>query len=309
MPRPLRIHVPLGFYHVTLRGNHRQAIFTHDCERTLLNIIVARAIEKYRVRLHAYCWMTNHLHLIVQVGDQPLGKLIQQVASQYARAYQSSIQTTGHLFENRYYATLIDTDAYLLEALRYVHQNPLRAGLVREVSRYRWSSDAAYRQLRVDPLVTTGFALAMLAPDPHRAVIRYRAFVDESPPAQMAAELEALETGTPLLGGSAFVARHSVRPPVSPSLRAIVSNGCRHFGLTEAELLSSGSTARLVSARAWIAQAALRDGATLAAVARALRRDEASLRAALRKRAGNDAGLKTGNQKSLPDTTIPASRP
>jgi hypothetical protein len=86
MPRPLRIHAPQGFYHVTLRGNHRQAIFTQDCERTLLNIIVARAMNKFEARLHAYCWMTNHLHLIVQVSDEPLGKVDPDRATWIARS-------------------------------------------------------------------------------------------------------------------------------------------------------------------------------------------------------------------------------
>jgi len=295
MPRPLRIHVPQGFYHVTLRGNHRQAIFTQDCERTLLNVIVARAIAKFEARLHAYCWMTNHLHLIVQVGDEPLGKVMQQIASQYARAYQSSLQTTGHLFENRYHATLIDTDAYLLEALRYVHQNPVRAGLVPVVARYRWCSDAAYRSSRQDSMVTTGFALSMLSPDPDRAVIRYRAFIDEAPPAQMAAELASLDAGAPMLGSSAFVERNTPLPPTSQPLLAIIANACRLFGLTEAEVLSTGRTARVVTARAWIAQSALDRGETLAAVARALRRDEASIRAAVRNRRKGAGVLPGGN--------------
>jgi len=286
MPRPLRIHVPQGFYHATLRGNHRQAIFTQDCERTLLNIIVARALEKFGATLHAYCWMTNHLHLIVQVGEQPLGKVIQQIASQYARAYQSSLQTTGHLFENRYFATLIDTDAYLLEALRYVHQNPVRAGIVAHVSRYRWCSDAAYRRNECGSMVTTRFALALFSPDPDRAVIRYRAFVDELPPADMAAELRALDSGAAVLGAAAFVALHAPVRVVSPSLQTLIVDACNHFGLTQAELLSTGRAARLVAARSWIAQSALNGGETLATVARALRRDEASIRSALRNRAG-----------------------
>jgi hypothetical protein len=146
-------------------------------------------------------------------------------------------------------------------------------------------------------MVTARFALAMLAPDPDRAVIRYRAFVDELPPPQMAAQLEALETGEAILGTPAFVARHSVDPPVSPSLRAIISTGCRHFGLTETELISTRSTARVVSARAWIARTALREGASLATVARALKRDEASLRAAIRNRAASDSEAQPRLQK------------
>ncbi len=282
MPRPLRIHVPDGFYHVTLRGNHRQAIFARDSERTLLNTIVARAIEKYCARLHAYCWMTNHLHLIVQVSAAPLGKVIQQIASQYARAYQSSLETTGHLFESRYYATLIDTDAYLLEALRYVHQNPVRAGLVSAVTHYRWSSHAAYLRAE-DSLVTTDFALALLSPDRAHAVIRYRTFIDDMPPAEMAATLTALREGAPLLGSPGFVSRHAPDSHVPAALEIMIEHACGHFGVTRAELRSPRRMARLVAARTWIAHSAINSGAiSLAAVARALNRDEASLRSAMR---------------------------
>ncbi len=292
MPRPLRIHAPDGFYHVTLRGNHRQAIFARDSERTLLNTIVARAIEKYRARLHAYCWMTNHLHLIVQVSVSPLGKVIQQIASQYARAFQSSLETTGHLFENRYHATLIDTDAYLLEALRYVHQNPVRAGLASAVTHYRWSSHTAYLLAERDSLVTTDFALGLLSPDRARAVIRYRAFVEELPPAEMAAMLEALSEGVPLLGSSEFIARHSPEFQLPAALEIMIEHACRHFGVTRVELRSPRRIARLVAARTWIAHSAIKNGAvTLAAVARALNREEASLRSGMRSHTGDHHDL------------------
>jgi hypothetical protein len=176
-----------------------------------------------------------------------------------------------------------------------VHQNPVRAGLVPQVARYRWCSDAAYRSSGHDSMVTTGFALAMLSPDPGRAVIRYRAFIDEAPPAQMAAELASLDAGAPVLGSSAFVDRNTPVPPIFPALLAIISNACRLFGLTEAEVLSAGRTARVVTARAWIAQSALDRGETLAAVARALRRDEASIRAAVRNRRNGGGALLRGN--------------
>jgi REP element-mobilizing transposase RayT len=299
MPRPLRIHVPEGFYHVTLRGNHRQPIFVHGSERVLLNKIVAREIEKYGARLHAYCWMTNHLHLIVQVDIHPLGRVIQQIAAQYARAFQNNLETTGHLFENRYHATLIDTDAYLLEALRYVHQNPVRANLVKTVSEYSWSSHAAYLNPDKASFVTTGFALRLLSPDCERAVVRYRGFIDELPSAEMARELAALEQGAPLLGRSEFMARHAPSPEIAPNLAALLQTTCRHFNVTEVELRSPRRDGRLVAARAWLARTATQDGTvTLAAVARALNRDEASLRSAIRHRASQGEP-----EFSLPDTT------
>jgi REP element-mobilizing transposase RayT len=125
MARRLRLHVPGGFYHVTLRGNHQQPIFFAATDRDLLNRIVAEAIAELRARIHAFCWMTNHVHLLVQVSDEPLGRLMHRIASKYARTVQARIATTGHLFERRYHAALVDTDRYLIAVLRYIHLNPV----------------------------------------------------------------------------------------------------------------------------------------------------------------------------------------
>jgi hypothetical protein len=119
-------------------------------------------------------------------------------------------------------------------------------------------------------------------------VVRYKAFVDEVPAAEMAAELEALEQGLALFGGSDFISRHTPVAAVSPSLEGIIATACRLFGLTPAELRSPGRMARLVAARAWVTRTALERGELMAAIARALHRDEASLRAALRRRPGGD---------------------
>src|ERR1700741_1204574 len=130
MGRPLRLHLPGGFYHTTLRGNHREDIFTVDSDRGLLNTIVEFALSKHGARIHAYCWMTNHLHMLVQVGEEPLSALMRRIASGHARAYQANRKTPGHLFERRYHAVLVDADAYLMELVRYIHLNPVRARLV-----------------------------------------------------------------------------------------------------------------------------------------------------------------------------------
>ena len=287
VPRLPRIHVPGGFYHATLRGNHRQDIFNHDGERTLLNMIVARALEKHGARLHAYCWMTNHLHFLLQVGVTPLGRLMQQIASEYARAFQASLATTGHLFENRYYATMVDTDPYLLEVLRYVHQNPVRAGLVLNAGHYRWSSHRTYLGSANEPWITTDFALAQFSDHRARAAVRYRAFIDAIPPAAMKEELAALDKGIPLLGKPEFLSQHIQQRGPAGTLETIIATACQHFSVTVVELRSPLRTSRLVTARAWIAKTATRNGtSTIAAIARELNRDESTLRSAMRRYAG-----------------------
>lgn len=84
MPRPLRLHVPGAMYHVTLRGNHRQNIFFPK-DRQILSDLIAEVTERFGARVHAYCYMTNHLHALIQVGDIPLGRLMLRIGGILAR--------------------------------------------------------------------------------------------------------------------------------------------------------------------------------------------------------------------------------
>jgi REP element-mobilizing transposase RayT len=285
MPRPLRVHVSGGFYHATLRGNHRQDVFRHARERQLLNLIVKRALEKHGASIHAFCWMTNHLHFLIRVDSIPLGRTMQRIASEYARAFQANLDTTGHLFEARYYATLIDTDTYLLEALRYVHQNPVRGGIVARAADYRWSSHRDYAGATTHPWMTTDFILSLFSTDRARAIALYGAFVEATPEPAMSEQLAALEDGAPLLGGKEFLARHTAATHPVITLEVIIAAAVRHFGVPRPGLRSPSRTARLVAARAWITHTALATGAaSLASIARELNRDESTLRYAMRTR-------------------------
>ena len=110
MARRPRQHLPGGFYHVTLRGNHRQQIFNRDADRDALEEIIAEAASQTEVGIHAYCWMSNHLHMVTRVAEVPLGRLMQRMAARYARHFQRTLNTTGHLFERRYHAGLVTID-------------------------------------------------------------------------------------------------------------------------------------------------------------------------------------------------------
>jgi REP element-mobilizing transposase RayT len=285
MPRRLRLHVPGGFYHVTLRGNHQQEIFFIDGDRRLLNTIVARAMQKFGARIHAYCWMTNHLHLLTKVGDEPLAAPMRQIASEYARAVQLRLETTGHFFERRYHATLVDADSYLLQLLRYIHMNPVQAGIVSDPSCYPWSSHHNYVNARSEPWVVTDFALAMFARQRVRAIARYREFLQEEGGSSWSPEVTDRD-GVAVLGSDEFIASLDSSVPARRSrqtLADLILEACRRFDVDPARLESPVYDAYLVKVRAWIAhQARLRGIASLSAVARALGRHEATLRYALR---------------------------
>jgi len=144
MARKPRIHYPGAIYHVMLRGNAKQAIFHGDEEYRYFEDILAQGLEKYSLVLHAYCWMKNHVHMALQVKDKPLSKLMQNISQRYTRWFNKRYERVGHLFQGRYKAILVDKDAYLLELIRYIHLNPVRAGIVKDLMDYPLSSHSAY---------------------------------------------------------------------------------------------------------------------------------------------------------------------
>ena len=161
MPRKPRLHVPGGFFHVILRGNGRSNIFFAREDRSIWESLIADAVQRYGHRIHAYCWMTNHTHMAIQSGPEPLAQFIAYIAGNYARRMNIRMQRTGHLFERRYRAFLVQEDTYLLELVRYIHMNPVRAGLVDRCGDYEWSSHRAYLDSGRPEWLTVDYVLQM----------------------------------------------------------------------------------------------------------------------------------------------------
>jgi putative transposase len=283
MPRPLRLHQPGGFYHVTLRGNHRQDIFRTSKDRELLDEIVASAVRDLGVRVHAYCWMTNHIHLLAQVSDTPLGKFILRIASRYARRFQQRLQTTGHLFQRRYHAILVDADSYLLALIRYIHLNPVRAGLVNDPRAFPWSSHGEYVGRRRVPWVHTNFALGMLSADPSVAVSRYLDWMNAADGTRWGeGMLVANPENSQVLGDEAFLARlagHESPMHARSTIEELLVECGQLFSVTPDALASNSRSRHLVPARAWLAHQVIARGVdSTSSLARRLGRSEAAIR-------------------------------
>lgn len=292
MARALRLHVPGGIYHVTLRGNHRQPIFFSTGDRDLLDRLVERALTDYGARLHAYCWMTNHIHMLIQVGEKPLGTIMLKIAGSYARTAQQHLETTGHLFERRYHALLVDADAYLLTLLRYIHFNPVRAGLTDDPVAYPWSSHATYLGVRKQHWVTTGFALGLFGTNQGVARSRYREFTREAGADKWGTgDLKPNDRDCHVLGSDEFTShlrQHSRPPAERQSLGSLIDECTRRFGLSKSALASACRNRRVSMARAWLARQVAESGiATISAVARELGRSEAAIRRLLQRHLGD----------------------
>ena len=155
MARKPRVHCPGALYHVMLRGNGGQEIFFSQEDRFRFYLLVQEDIERYGHKVHAFCLMTTHVHLAIQVGEIGLPRIIQNLAFRYTRWGNWRQSRTGHLFQGRYKAVLVDADTYLLELTRYIHLNPVRSGIVRIPEDYPWSGHRAYLGLETIPWLTT----------------------------------------------------------------------------------------------------------------------------------------------------------
>jgi len=141
MTRLPRFVIPDQPQHVILRGNNRAEIFCADADYSFYLEKLKLACDKHGGSVHAYVLMTNHVHLLITPHfEQSLGKAMQMLGRYYVQYYNYCYQRTGTLWEGRYKATLIDSEAYLLTCMRYIELNPVRAGMVIDPADYPWSS-------------------------------------------------------------------------------------------------------------------------------------------------------------------------
>ena len=285
MPRKPRIHLPGGIYHVILRGNNRQPIFFFDLDRRRWMRLLATGIDRYRCRIHAFCWMTNHIHMAIQVSDLPLGLLIGWVASQYAKATNKRLNKSGHLFERRYRGILVDCDEYLLQLIRYIHRNPVAARIVDSPEYYPWSSHRAYLGYRRPALLTTDWVLGQFSKTRGQAIAAYRDFMaeeDQAPSTLFAgnANNAQLTSDDGFLDSIDNLAAHD---RARLSLTQLIEKFCLLHNITESELASPRRTRRNASLRAEIALAAQQQHiASLHEVAERFNRSDSALCHAIR---------------------------
>lgn len=181
MTRPLRIEYPGAHYHVTSRGNARQRIFNDDSDRELFLDILENVVERYGWICHAYCLMDNHYHLLIETPEGNLSRGMRQVNGVYTQKYNWKYRKTGHIFQGRYKAIIIDKDSYLLELCRYVALNPVRAGIVQMPEEWPWSSYRFIVGLAEPPsFLVTDWVLEQFDVNRKKAQKLFSSFVCES---------------------------------------------------------------------------------------------------------------------------------
>jgi len=178
MSRPLRIGYPGALYHLTLRGNARGEIFLDDTDREIFLGVLGSVVERFGWRIHAYCLMGNHYHLLAETPQPNLSRGMRWLNGVYTQRFNRRHERVGHVFQGRFKAILVERDSYLLELARYIVLNPVRAGLANAAEGWRWSSYRATAGEQTAPRwLSVSWILDQFGISETPAQDRYREFV------------------------------------------------------------------------------------------------------------------------------------
>lgn len=256
MARPLRVQFPHAVYHVTARGILRQDIFFDEKDRLRFLEGFSRIHERHGVFLHAYVLMTNHLHLLLETPQANLSRAMHDLNAGYASYVRTKYARAGHVLQGRFKAAVVQKEGYLLEVSRYVHLNPVRAGIAKRPEDYRWSS---YRVL-----IGAESAPPWLAPETtwreiggkksERPWREYQRYVESKIDTKLANPMERVY-GQLVLGGKRFVEWVKRRLKLKKKEREVAGSGrfvvaadlesvseavSRHFGTSPEEASQGG---------------------------------------------------------------------
>ncbi len=263
MARPRRLEAAGVVYHVVARGNERKAIFRDDTDRERYLARLVHYQKRFGFRLLAFCLMDNHVHLALETAKFPLSRIMAGLQSSYTQGFNRRHRRVGHLFQGRYKAFIVDRDAYLLALVRYIHENPVRAGMVENAGQCRWSSDRHYRKGEGPAWLDMGTVLGILARRRAEAVRQYRSFMSRADPQRY----EELPAVAQVVKGDEDFARKLFEETAEaePILRwltegGVVSKSATLLGLDPAEVRGPGRRRDLSRARAWAAYLGKRCG-------------------------------------------------
>jgi len=185
MPRQRRLNLTGGVFHIICRGIERRKIFLDNEDRINFLSRLESSLSKSKFQCFAWALMPNHFHLLVLSGDRPLSELMRRLLTGYAVSFNRRHLRVGHVFQNRYKSILCQKDAYLLELVRYIHLNPLRAKLVKglkSLEKFRWSGHSALCGVVKRDFQEVDEVLSHFGKTKKRALTRYREFISDGVP-------------------------------------------------------------------------------------------------------------------------------
>lgn len=304
MPRRIRFWESGRCYHVMLRGIDGRDIFKDDRDRGRFCLLLQEASELHTFRIHAFCLMTNHIHLLLEPLECSLGNGIHRFATRYAQHYNARHKKRGYVFQGRFKSILVEDGTYMKRLLRYIHLNPLEAGLVSKPQDFHWSSYNGYFSRSDFVWLETERVLSYFGPTPTAAIPNLAEYMTAK--IDMAEELEeiarALRVG--VYGSEefkrAFVATKRFetigddtdnKSENAVTIDSLITSVCARFTCTTEQLISEDKQRNLVNARAVLARVAqLQKGLNLSDMSRALRKHQGTI-SRLASRAAKDVRL------------------
>ena len=252
MSRPLRIEFPDAWYHVMNRARLGQDAFPARKDYSGFMELLMDASEIFNMRVAAYCLMPSHYHLLIQTPDANLSRCMRHINGVYTQRYNARNGCDGTLFRGRYKSILVEEDAYLLELVRYIHRNPLRAGIIDELKDYSWSSHKGYIS-KSDKWewLHKNFILEMFSWDNKLQIAAYKRFVSSEEPEKIIKHYSKANMPA-IMGSEKFIKgvkiefskkKKDTEIPESkklcPEVGDIKKAVCRHYEIREAALSKS----------------------------------------------------------------------
>ena len=283
MARKPRIEYSGAFYHIIVRGNQRQDIFLADDDRNEYLKRLIRYKEKCGFILYAYVLMTNHVHLLIETPKDTISRVMQLINFTYTQYFNRKYDKVGHLFQGRYKSYLCDKDEYLTALVRYIHLNPVRAGISSSPEDYFWSSHKEYLAAK-NGLIDANLVLRLFSERPSEARKAYKAFIAGGLAMGMGRDksiYDAVEQQ--IIGDDRFIdtiqkkVEEPKRPLRKPKLQDIVAAVTSVTGLTENDLVSRSRNKDKVLARGVLVGIMRQYGYKLRELAQLMKREMSSL--------------------------------
>ncbi|MBW2544564.1 MAG: transposase [Deltaproteobacteria bacterium] len=252
MARPLRIEYPGAWYHVMNRGRSAEKIFRDRHDYQVFIKLLEESSEMWNIRVAAYCLMTNHYHILVQTPDANIARSMRHINGVYTQKFNRRHLCDGQLFRGRYKSILVGGDSYLLQLVRYIHRNPVKAGIANTPDDYLWSSHKGYLSVTKKwKWLYRELILSMLTKNRKEWVKEYRKFISIEKDEEMADALES-EKWPSVLGperfidwvkGKYYAVKADQEVPqaqyLAPEAELIINAVCKFYNISRDELYRS----------------------------------------------------------------------
>ena len=250
MSRPLRIAYPDAWYHIMNRGRRAEEIFSDEADYLMFTELLKETSEMWNIRIAAYCLVPNHYHMLIQTPDANISRSMRHLNGVYTQRYNRRHRCDGQLFRGRYKSILIDTGSYLLQAVRYIHRNPLRAGLVESLEAYDWSSHKGYLSIAKKwDWLHKHYILSLLSKNRKDWLRYYKKWVSVDEDDEVAQKLSGVKWPV-CLGPQTFLDRIKEKygsgkinkeipssRELLPDRERIIAEVCRFFGVKDTDLI------------------------------------------------------------------------